>query len=247
MTQVHEVLSAISEASAALNREPELQRKLADYDSKLNQAYMHSQNLEVAIGDYKAYIKELESKVRSLEVERDEMGFRELEAQDKLDSLRSFVRNTMAQAAELLPKSVEIDETKPVTMEEMKEAASTASGSSSLIQGTNPQTVITNEVGSSAPIPTYVQPQVSGAPMAATTLEPMAAPLPGQSESPLLSAPTTESQSTSAPLTAESTGIALSNKPYEGKTYTEIMRDGMPFIPHEDWLNGGGTEEDYWK
>lgn len=160
MTQVHEVLSAISEASAALNREPELQRSIMELQRKLGNAETHNQELELHIHEYKGLINDLQSKLRSLEVERDDYAFRELEATDKLDSIRSFLRNTMETASSLLPKPVEISEAPVATdssqsLNEMKEAASAASGSSS-----NPTEEQRDTPFTSAPTSTDLSPDV---------------------------------------------------------------------------------------
>lgn len=105
---IHSVLSAINEASGALQREPEYKTRIGDLEHSLSSAQQHSQRLELRIVDYKNEVDALQSKVRSLEVERDDAGFRELEAQDKLDALRLRVKAFMADVEVVMPKPVEI-------------------------------------------------------------------------------------------------------------------------------------------
>ena len=124
---VQDVLSAITEASAALNREPQLQSRIAELERSLNQSQSHAQELETRIIGYKSNIDHLNEKVRSLEVERDDMGFRELEASDKLDALRMVVNSFMANAESHMPKPVEVKQDEPVI--EPIPVASAATGS----------------------------------------------------------------------------------------------------------------------
>ena len=218
MTQdVYNILSAITEAKNALEREPQLQSRITELERSLNQSQSHAQELETRIIGYKSNIDHLNEKVRSLEVERDDMGFRELEASDKLDALRMVVKSFMANAESHMPKPVEVKKD---------------------LVDAGPLHVFTPETGGAAtgsysnPSPEPTQPPH---PIEAT----------GQSESPLSSsATTTQVSETTAGATSTATHSesAPSPKPYEGKTHTEVFGDHKYHVSFSEWLAGGGSE-----
>lgn len=110
MTQVHDILDAINEARTALDERPQLQSQVEQLTKSLAKAEQHSCALELHIRNYKEEIANLNAKVRSLEVERDDAGFRELEAQDKLDALRNVVLGVHTTLEKTLPKAEPIVE-----------------------------------------------------------------------------------------------------------------------------------------
>lgn len=154
---VHEILSAITEAKVALDREPQLTSRILELERSLNQSQSHNQSLEVGIIGYKRTIDELETKVRSLEVERDDMGFRELESQDKLDMLRGMVTNFTCSVEAVMPKAVEVTQAEPVA--EQVEVVSTASGSSNQDQSANPLPTASSLPDSSPPVQSTIADQ----------------------------------------------------------------------------------------
>jgi hypothetical protein len=145
---VHEILNAITEAKTALDREPVLQSRITELEHNLDKSQRHAQELELKLMERNATIDALQSKCRSLEVERDDMGFRELEAQDKLDALRNVVKTFTAAAESLMPKPVEVAQAEPVS-----EAVS-----------------VTLKEGESTPIPTTPPPPLSEAGQSASPL-----------------------------------------------------------------------------
>lgn len=232
---VQDVLSAITEASAALNREPQLQSRIAELERSLNQSQSHAQALEIHIVEYKGIIDNLQSKVRSLEVERDDMGFRQLEAEDKLDALRNVVASFTTKAAQHMPKPVEIVESKGVvapSLDEMKQAASAASESSS-----NP---------SPEPLPNP-SPNFDHMEYRTDTVQDSQPPHPieatGQSESPLPSTANTGTETTAASVPSAASIDASSPKPYKGKTHSQVFGDMDYHVNYAVWIDGGGTLE----
>lgn len=216
---VHEILSAITEAKVALDREPQLTSRILELERSLNQSQQHAQAIELKLLERNDTIDQLSSKVRSLEVERDDMGFRELEAQDKLDALRNVVNTFTAKANSLVPQVVEVTQAEPIS-----EALPVA-----------PQ------AGNSTGQPTETEPLHDTSPSFAG----MAGE--GQSESPLSSATTTQENmtNTSAPSTVTMAEDAPSPKPYEGKTHTQVFGDLRYHITYQEWMAGGGTHDNW--
>jgi len=70
------------------------------------------QRLELKLLARNDDIDGLNSRIRSLEVERDDAGFRQLEAEDKIDAVRSIVENIQSEAealkGKLFPKPIEL-------------------------------------------------------------------------------------------------------------------------------------------
>lgn len=91
-TSVHDILGAIGDAQRALSAEPQYRNEISELQKRLDEAMRHSQALELKISGYKDNVDTLQSKVRSLEVERDDTGFRLLESEDKLDKLLKAIR-----------------------------------------------------------------------------------------------------------------------------------------------------------
>lgn len=82
MSQVQDILSSITTAAQALEEKPRLESRIAELERSLNSSQEHNQGLEQNIANYKSQIDQLNDKVRSLEVERDQAQFRILELED---------------------------------------------------------------------------------------------------------------------------------------------------------------------
>jgi hypothetical protein len=228
---VQEVLNAISEASAALNREPEYKSTIQTLENTRRDLEQHNQRLELHITDYKRTIDELQSKCRSLEVERDDMGFRELEAQDKLDALRLVVKSFASAIDPYMPKPVEIKQATDIANAALEKVG--------------------NEVGN-GPNPDYHPPQVDDPRLPEKPVNEM-----GQSEpNPTSNAAfTTESQPETASSNPSTSGAAVSEsaalapptaKPYFGLTYTQAFGPTYAIsCSREQWIEGGGSDSDY--
>lgn len=253
---VQEVLNAISEASQALNREPEYKASIASLERSLGAAQTHNQELELKAISYRTQIEQLNDRIRSLEVERDDFGFRELEANDKLDALRNVVKTFTAKVDEVMPKAVPIVE--GPSMNEMREAAT---GEASAIEAHNylygvpePLSAVSGSssdevVSSDNPFTPSSQDQSLSSGQKESQPTTQSGESSGQSDNPLPSAIGDQSQSqnvaTSNVEIAESVG---SPKPYTGLTYTAaIGQTSAPHVGLSEWLSNGGTQEDYWK
>src|SRR6266705_1019365 len=89
--QGHNFIREIAEAYRALEAEPGLQHQVRDFEAR----HIHDGDtiarLETRIMELKAQQDETLTKLRSVEAERDDAGFRQLEAEDKVANLvRAF-------------------------------------------------------------------------------------------------------------------------------------------------------------
>jgi len=232
---VHEILSAITEAKVALDREPQLTSRILELERSLNQSQQHAQAIELKLIDRNDTIDSLQSKVRSLEVERDDMGFRELEAEDKVERLLNAMRyaeQNLGEAADGADPNGSLFELFYSKRKARDVPISQAEPISEALPVASPQ------AGNSTGQPTETEPVHS------LYQEEPVKPL-GQSESPLPSALTQViDMSPTVKTSVTSEGVAL-GKPYEGKSYSQAKAEGMPYTPYSEWAAKGGSYENY--
>jgi hypothetical protein len=108
----HNFIREIAEAYRALESEPVLHSRIAELESKLNDAQEHSQRLELRLIDRANEISDLQSKLRSVEAERDDATFREMAASDKANAVRDafqLIREAANEAVVVLTGSKKTD------------------------------------------------------------------------------------------------------------------------------------------
>lgn len=98
------------EMAKAVEQVPILQAELNETVKGLENALSHNQGLESNIIGYKAQIEDLQAKVRSLEVERDDASFRVLEAEDITASVLNSAKVAQAGLDAIIAK---LDPPKP--------------------------------------------------------------------------------------------------------------------------------------
>lgn len=101
-----ELLQELAAGEAARAKIPELSQAYDFAIVERNRSQAHAQELELKISNYRDQIDGLLSKVRALEVERDDAGFRELETADKLSTLLKAVRHA---ATDLDGSAMQVD------------------------------------------------------------------------------------------------------------------------------------------
>lgn len=89
ITDLLRELQAGEEARAKI---PELQAQSTRYVNTIDKLSQHNQALELSILGYKSTISDLTTKVARLEVERDDAGFRELEAAERVNTLTDTLK-----------------------------------------------------------------------------------------------------------------------------------------------------------
>lgn len=228
-TSVHNILSAITEAKVALDREPEYKARIADLESFLTQREQHIEGLEINARNYKYQIEELQSKVRSLEVERDDASFRNLELEDKVTNMLQTIRSAELNLGEMAdgidPSGSQFEKFYQQRLKRDKEA----------------------EYKREPGLPPSVEPISDQSPgFAGMAGEgPSASPLP-PSTTP--SAPTTEATPASVSSVQEPSSVSDTSTelPYKGKTYTEVFGSlNAPGDALPQWEARGGSYHDY--
>lgn len=90
---ITDLLRELQAGEEARARIPAFEREIDSVLQKNDNLSRHNQELELAIVNYKRAISDLTATVARLEVERDDAGFRELEAQDKLTQMLDTMRD----------------------------------------------------------------------------------------------------------------------------------------------------------
>jgi len=99
------------EMAQATERVPQLEEEIASMRKALSEALDHNAGLEVNIISYKQQIDDLQAKVRSLEVERDDASFRVMEAEDVATSTLLKAKDAQVILNDLITK---LEPPKPV-------------------------------------------------------------------------------------------------------------------------------------
>lgn len=91
-------LNSIAEAKRAFDAEPEYQRRISELELEKCRLGDTVAQRELRIHDLKQSETELMQKLRSVEAERDDAGFRHLEADDKVQGLLTLVHSVIRDA-----------------------------------------------------------------------------------------------------------------------------------------------------
>lgn len=93
---VSSLVHDLVEMAEATRRLPELERELADSRETARRDGDTIARLEIKLQQRNGEISDLQAKLRSVEAERDDAGFRQLEAEDKVNGLRRAVTDALA-------------------------------------------------------------------------------------------------------------------------------------------------------
>lgn len=88
MSDFDTLIQGLNAGKEAIALVPLLQTEKSELQRQLERSQDHAQQLELNIVSYKEQIATLNDRVRSLEVERDDYGFRHAEAEDTVAALR---------------------------------------------------------------------------------------------------------------------------------------------------------------
>lgn len=255
MTGQEHISSLVSDLvtmAEATRRLPEVERELREARAAAQGDGETIARLEIRLQQRNAEIDELRSRIRSLEVERDDASFRELEAQDKVNALVGVIDSTLSTLGQSLGvvKGDDKIEIMRLTVAEKveyfdwidakREAAREALGrptepSSSPVLNEPPVQQSTGSSGSpvddgnpseaseSTGTPSAEGVSVSSDP----TNDASAAPSDGLS----IASDTTAKSQDGAPNVGKYSGQRYENWPY--------------YVSLEGWLAGGGSEADY--
>ncbi len=259
-------------AAQAMEELPKVRDDLAQANNLIAQLRDTIQRLELQAIDRRTEMETLHSRIRSLEVERDEAQFQALEEQDRTSAFKRFVEGIFGQAGNLLQAATPVPAPEPAVAPTPQPVATPDTASV-------PEPV--NEIYADPPKddrPFYVEARDEGlSPPVADTSHYAEVPGAGQSE---VGEPNATTSIGSTPMeeaglttnaadatTSHSSGVSVPTDPtpatetssenasnasgssparpdplYVGKLY----KDYPAYVPLHEWLAGGGTEADYY-
>ena len=218
--EVSSLLRAISEANQALEREPTMQARISELEQQHVKDGEHIAALEIRIHSLRDQISQLNAEIREVEKERDDYGFRHMASEDKATALASVLKNVHRDVAAILKAQEPVEEVilPPVVPPTPAPVDSTTTG-------TTPQVVQSNTEGQSASGPTDTSTSGAG-----TTTG---------------SEPHTSSDKPNWWRERQEDGKFLPEPrpigPFTGKKWWQVSGT----ITKEEWLEGGGAEEDW--
>jgi len=255
------MIAAMNAGVQAQARVPELEAHVRDLQAKLDAAQAHNQGLEQNGAAYRVQIANLNDKVRSLVVERDDVSFREMETRDHLDRMLKVVRGieqSLGDHADSLDPehsitgrklAAERERTEIVVRQKVKDEqaqaeadrkAAEAEAEARAVKAIEALQTHDAPEGQSEPSPTPA-PSTDGMsqPAGMTTAEPLAAisPQPGESAKHP-TAPSSPDTSQSAPIGTADTSQDASGQREADPTAKPQSADTPPTAPSTD----AGTE-----
>lgn len=200
---------------------PHVQAELDSTKADLEQSRVVVQNRELSILNLKAEIETLQAKVRTTEAERDDAEIRFLELDEKTNKV---LANVAAIQANALAVQESLNPPKPVPMPE-PEAQQSVHEAASEVMKANAEQAQGHE---------------------STGIMPAPAPEQGQGEvNPISISNLSGQQATDAPIAQESSISSEAFEPAKGPYSGLRYYDHPTYVPLSQWLEGGGSKEDY--
>lgn len=254
------------EMAKAMEMLPQVQAELAQVKADCDTEVKHTQTLELRILQLKDEISALNEKVRQSEVAKDAAETMFLEADDRTSRALAFVKATFGNAGALIqalepPRPQPTPEPVPVQAVSEVAPAEVKAEPEPIPSWATPEVDHTGDYIPKADVlmheaqleGSYFKPEPEGNRLGEDVPSPQ-----GQSESPLPTAPVSPLETggfaastgvesiptASQPATMSSSQAESEAKPqpYAGLHYMNVPG----FISKADWLEGGGTEEDYY-
>jgi len=232
--------------ATAFERLPQVEADLAEARNTINAHLNTIQRLEHKLLDRANEITDAQSRIRSLEVERDDAQFHALEADDRTQRALEFIKATFGNAGALIQALEPPATPKP-------EQATSDVPVSAVPAAAEVMPINSPEPEAQRPLTDPV-PSLEGTPMPQPSPAPEVAASSGESSTGA-SADIPNPHAMEAPSTAPTTEPSPApdaSKPYAGKKYSEVnkaARDRGDFgwwETQDGWLSGGGTIDNYY-
>lgn len=234
--QIDNFVGSLVEMAKAFEERPELQRRITELEPA-NEALRESNDI------LRAHIDDLNRKIAEVTKERDDAGFRCLEADDKAARILDLARTLASGLGQVI---AEVEPVKPAESVLVPEGM--AWGSGERVADPTP-TVATSTEGSTGSASASAM-STENANTGTPTTDASQASFhdAGQSEpGPTVNTGEIQTSAGHDPIMNMNVGSTTTeslpaDKPYAGKHYREVPG----YIALSDWLAGGGAEVDYW-
>lgn len=234
---VHDVLDAITKAKEAYEVRPALHRRIDELEQALaNERRKHDMLREEHEATEEAR-RQTEAKLRSVEAERDQYGFRNLELEEKLDKARSLLGIEAPATGSVDAKSAEsVTTTEPVTHPTV--------GASSADTGSASQSSTSIESAQSSPVhqPTLPEPTADIVGVGQSADHPTNGTEIGGAATEAQTTASVPVQNTASVSTVTASGLAYDHDGrYTGWTHWSKPRD----MTWGEFIDRGGKEPTY--
>ncbi len=236
MTQerVNSFVGDLVQMAQAFEELPRVKDELFHSRAELSGALNTVQSLELRIIDLKVELEDRASTIRALEVARDDAELRFLEADEKASKVLGMLDNIKDQAL-VATKTLEVPKPQPEPVAEVVQSM---------------------EEVQAQPVETHSSPwEGNGGGMSQPlTPDPVYPALPGQSEA----GPTVQVRSNETGSAATSATVSQTENVFQQPMIESLQAtakaglfaglryyDYPSYVRHDDWINNGGTEEDY--
>jgi hypothetical protein len=249
MEHHHNVSSLVNdlvEMATATKRLPELERELQEAKRIIERDGATIARLELKLQDRAVEIDDLRAKLRSVEAERDDAGFRQLEAEDRagnavaaLTSMQATVVETLAQL-----KGDGRDQMVRMTKSERDEwnAYLNAKIEAARKEAERPVEPTPEPITAPATVAVLSQDSVSSLPDAAITTEGQREPDPTGDSSPWQGLPNVSPQPSVSSSTASSSGVSVQHDPIPQPAPTIESESGVS-VPKDPTASEAGIEQ----
>lgn len=245
--RVTDFAASLVEMAKAHEMVPRLQEQIESYERRHVEDGDTIARLQIRIMDLKAAQDELTAKLRSVEVERDDASFRLLEAEDRVATIRDFLRSAQENVRDALaasdpPKAVPAPSPEPPRPTESGEVESLPQ--SSVEAPSTGSIELRTESGEGPLADATSQPADATPTTESSSVDEDKAQ--GQSEpGPIAQSPSTPSASASSGPVVSEAGASLIEAEVHGLYFGKRYYDWPKYVAKADWLANGGTEADY--
>lgn len=244
MTSEHvsSFVTDLVEMAKAMERVPQLEQQLKDSQREWSNAYERTVELESLLEASRRYAASLEQRCHDLEVSRDDAELRFLECDDAKSTLVRTLESLIGDAKGVLA-AVTPPEPTPVPTP-VVEPRDTYQGVK-----TEPSPFVSTETQSSGDGQVMASPSADASSSEGTSVgesaphwtEPVDIVAGQSAADPTAPSSPTPTSPSAPPAEPSATAALPSPGPYTGRYYIDVAG----FISRQDWLAGGGSEENY--
>lgn len=246
-SQGQDFIRGIAEAYGALEREASHLENIRRLEEASKADGERIARLETKLQHRESRIADLESRIRSLEVERDDASFRQLEAEDKVAGLLAAIRTATAGMGDAV-RVVDPPKSEEPKAEAMPEPLSEAQPEPMHDQSPGHAGMVGESVSPPTPAPAEVT--GTGTESEALSFEVKSSEVVdlGQREpDPTVTTEAAQSPSVLFDTASQSADVASDHAKPFGKYHGQLYKDWPYSVSEATWLANGGTMESYWE
>lgn len=240
--QIDNFVGSLVEMAKAFEERPRLERQITDLQSEISRLSDANVALDGSNAILRSHIDELNAKITEVTKERDDVGFRHLEEVDKTNALLLAIRNAMGSLTQAVavvdpPKAAEpiVEQSVGNELPVVTSQSATASATTELPSANVDQAVAgTSEASNTGATQSREGEQASVGERVADPTENVNANTGAIQNS------AGQSSVTHSDAGSTNTETSPTDKPYAGRRYSDVTKDGYSYPTYSEWLDLGG-------